>query len=76
MKPYKKTEKMEELEKEYGIPIHELLRILRVDKDMSHQQIADELGVAYVTAIRLLKRVGIYSRKLVFYEKNGKEVNP
>lgn len=76
MKPYKKTKIMKEIEKEFDIPIHELLRILRVDKDMSYQQIADTLGISYRTAIKYLYNMGIYSRKLVFYDRYGKEVNP
>lgn len=67
---------MRKIEEETNIPIHELLRMLRVDLGMSLHQIADYLDVSYLTARRFVEKVGIYSTKLVFYNKKGKEVKP
>lgn len=75
MKPYKKSIVMKKLEKEYEIPIHELLRILRVDQGMSYRQMAEYLGITYRTARKFVYKVGIYSTKLVFYDRKGKEVD-
>lgn len=75
MKRYKKTKRMKELEKEFELPIHELLRILRVDYDMSMTEMAEYLGIQRRSVQSMLLRVGIYSKKLVVFDRYGKEVN-
>lgn len=76
MKPYRKTKKMRLIEEKFDMPIHEMLRYMRVDKNMSLEKISKILEIERRTLMVYLDRMGIYSKKLVFYDKYGKEVKP
>lgn len=59
-----KTKLMVSVEKKYNKNIEELLREMFVDEGKSNAQIAEELGISYVTAIKWMKLSGVYSRNL------------
>jgi hypothetical protein len=61
----RKTDRMLEIEKQFGEPIEELLRRLFVDENKNLYDMASELGVAYRNILKWLKLAGIYSRKLL-----------
>lgn len=63
-KMWKKSDKVRNIEEKEGEYIEEVLRSKFVDENKPTQQIADELGISYPMAFRLLKSAGIYSRKL------------
>lgn len=52
------------IEREKGVKIEELLRVMFVDENKTTENIAKELSISYVTAFKWLKLAGIYSRKL------------
>lgn len=52
------------IEKEKGVNIEELLRVMFVDENKTTKNIAKELSISYVTAFKWLKLAGIYSRRL------------
>lgn len=62
---FNKTPSMLNCENKFNKPIEDILRIMFVDENKSHAQIASELGISYPTLITWLKLAGIYSRKLI-----------
>jgi len=63
-KLWRKSDKIRNIEGKEGMYIEEVLRHKFVDENKPTQQIADELGISYPLALKLLKSAGIYSRKL------------
>lgn len=65
MKPFgSKNGTVRQIEERYGLPIEEVLRSLYVDKNMPKVQMAQVLGVSYVTIVRWLDRAGVYGRQI------------
>ncbi len=61
---HRKTKKMLEIETKTKERIEETLRRLFVDENKSHEEIAKELSISYVTVLKWLNLAGIHSRKL------------
>lgn len=59
-----KTYSMKLIELNRREPIEETLRRLYVDENLSHHDMAKELGISYVSVGKWLNKAGIYSRKL------------
>lgn len=59
-----KTTHMKAIETKLGGGIEETLRRLFVDENKSLYEIAQILGVSYVTVVKWLALAGVYSRRL------------
>lgn len=64
MRKLKRTKFVLRIEKQYNKEIEEILREMYVDKNMTIDQIADELIVSSKTVWTWLKEVGIRTRKM------------
>ncbi len=59
-----KTPRMKQIENKFNLSVEELLRRKFVDENKSSSQIAEELGIGYVTVYEWRMLAGIYSRRL------------
>lgn len=70
MKTMKKTKHMLEIENKHGEKLEELIRRLYVDEKLSTLQMAERIGISYVTVIKWVKLAGVYSRRLETLNKD------
>ena len=59
-----KTPRMKTIENKHNLNVEELLRQKYVDENKSALEVAKELNISYVTAVKWLKLAGIYSHRL------------